>query len=211
MEILQPINDATELLSGSSYPTLGDVRIVMMSLLAHLDRNSIASINSQAEIARTIKTKLETYWPLLRESSITATLLDPRTKLSAFTHDDQSHARSTLQKVYDEYNPDNIQALPPRPTTARSMFRALIQSSLPDHQHNTHEIEQYFQVPLEADHINPLEWWKLHSDNYPTLSRLARDYLAIPASSVPSESTFSIAKHTISTVRNRIEEETARA
>jgi hypothetical protein len=92
MEILQPINDVTELLSGSSYPTLGDVRIVMMSLLAHLDRNSIASINSQAEIARTIKTKLETYWPLLRESSITTTLLDPRTKLSAFTHDDQSHA-----------------------------------------------------------------------------------------------------------------------
>ncbi|CAG8692980.1 12040_t:CDS:2, partial [Ambispora gerdemannii] len=40
---------------------------------------------------------------------------------------------------------------------------------------------------------------KLHSDNYSTLSRLAWDYLAIPTSSVPSESTFSIEKHTIST------------
>ncbi|CAG8503621.1 2504_t:CDS:2, partial [Ambispora gerdemannii] len=188
MDILHPINDATELLSGSAYPTLGDVRIVMMSLLAHLDRNSIESVNSQVEIARTIKTKLEVYWPLLRESSIIATLLDPRTKLSAFIHDDQSHARFILQKVYDEYNPDNIQISPFRLITVRSTFRAIIQT----------------------DHINPLEWWKLHSDNYPTLVHLAQNYLAIPASSVPSELTFSIAKHTVSAVRNRIDGETAR-
>lgn len=213
MEILRPINHATELLSGSSYPTLGDVRIVIMSLLAHLTRNSIESVNSQVEVAKAIKAKLETYWPLLRQSSIISALLDPRTKLSAFTQDDQSHAKFTLQKVYDEYNPDNIQvsAAPSGPTSTRSMFRALIQNTTPSNQSNTHEIEEYFQLPLEADHINPLEWWKLHSNNYPTLARLARDFLAIPASTVPSESTFSIAKHTINAVRNRIEGETARA
>ena len=158
MEILRPINDATELLSGSSYLTLGDVRIVMMSLLAHLTKNSIESINSQVEVASAIKAKLETYWPSLRQSSTIAALLDPRTKLSAFTQDDQSHARLTLQKVYDEYNLDNIQVseVLSRQTSTRGMFRALIQNTLPNNQSNTHEIEQYFQLPLEADHINPL-------------------------------------------------------
>jgi hypothetical protein len=173
MKILWPINDATELLSGSSYPTLGDVRMVIMSLLAHLGRNSIENVNSQAEVANAIKIKLEVYWPLLRQSSLIGTLLDSRMKLSTFTQDDQSHAKFVLQKVYDECNPDSIQATPPKSISTRSMFRALIHSTIPNNQLNTHEIEQYFQLPLEADHINPLEWWKLHSDNYPTLAHLA--------------------------------------
>ncbi|CAG8674451.1 1724_t:CDS:2, partial [Ambispora gerdemannii] len=61
IEILQPINDATELLSGSSYLTIGDVHIVMMSLLAHLDINSVKNVNSQVEVASAIKAKLEVY------------------------------------------------------------------------------------------------------------------------------------------------------
>lgn len=45
-------------------------------------------------------------------------------------------------------------------------------------------------APLQS---NPLEWWKVHQTNYPFLSRMAKYYLGIPATSVPSERVFSAA------------------
>ena len=42
--------------------------------------------------------------------------------------------------------------------------------------------------------IDPLAWWKLHDSRFPRISKLARKYLAIPASSAPSERVFCRAK-----------------
>lgn len=47
-------------------------------------------------------------------------------------------------------------------------------------------------------------WWKLHAHRYPNLSRIAWDYLSIPASSVPSEHLFSRAGDIITKKRNRL-------
>ena len=43
------------------------------------------------------------------------------------------------------------------------------------------------------------------------LAIMARDYLIAQATSVPSEHIFSVAKHTISPVRNRLDEKKVRA
>jgi len=43
-----------------------------------------------------------------------------------------------------------------------------------------------------------------HQSDYPTLSRIARDYLAIQGSSVPSERAFSSGGLTGSLLRNRL-------
>ena len=37
-----------------------------------------------------------------------------------------------------------------------------------------------------------LQWWKRNEDRYPVLARMARDVLAIPITTVASESTFSL-------------------
>lgn len=44
-----------------------------------------------------------------------------------------------------------------------------------------------------------------------SLVNMARDYLIAQATSVPSEEAFSVAKHTLSAVRNRLDDEKARA
>ena len=43
-------------------------------------------------------------------------------------------------------------------------------------------------------HLDPMEWWKMHNSQFPTIAILAWKYLALPASSAPSEHVFSRAK-----------------
>lgn len=42
------------------------------------------------------------------------------------------------------------------------------------------ELEAYLNEPRVRGVDNVLKWWYDHSDRYPVLSRLARDYLSIP-------------------------------
>ena len=51
---------------------------------------------------------------------------------------------------------------------------------------------------------DPLIWWVNHRDSFPTLLQLARKYLSISATSVPSERLFSDASNHISAKRTRL-------
>ena len=53
---------------------------------------------------------------------------------------------------------------------------------------------------------DPLEWWKSRQIVYPRLSKLAKKYLCIVATSVPSERIFSKAGQLISVRRNRLKD-----
>jgi hypothetical protein len=55
------------------------------------------------------------------------------------------------------------------------------------------EVEKYRQIPSVAITTNPLIWWKENAENFPLLSLMAKQYLCIPATSVPSERVFSTA------------------
>ena len=61
------------------------------------------------------------------------------------------------------------------------------------------------------DTENMLSWWKENKLRYPVLSVMARDYLAITASAVPCESTFSGGRRTIRWDRSRLSPETVQA
>src|SRR3954463_11392598 len=66
------------------------------------------------------------------------------------------------------------------------------------HQHVNNEIDEfqlYNLSPVSSPDTNPLEFWKINESQYPKLAHMARDYLAIPSTSVPSEQCFSIGKH----------------
>ncbi len=73
------------------------------------------------------------------------------------------------------------------------------------------EFMSYANLPAYSGDLNPLEWWKINETQYPNLAKMARDYLAIPATSVPSEQSFSISKNLITDNRNRLVGKTIRA
>jgi hypothetical protein len=65
-------------------------------------------------------------------------------------------------------------------------------------------------VPLrEGESYSVLKWWKRNTKNYPVLAKMARDFLAIPLSSVASESTFSTSDMIINQHRSSLNHETA--
>ena len=49
-----------------------------------------------------------------------------------------------------------------------------------------------------------LRWWKMNADRFPILSILARDVLAVPISTVASESTFSIGGRVLDCFRSSL-------
>ena len=72
------------------------------------------------------------------------------------------------------------------------------------------EIEQYLKEPLIPFHrANSYFWWKENRHRFVQLSRLARQYLAPPPTSVASERLFSTAGDIYDEKRNRLAPERA--
>ncbi|CAG8524031.1 15816_t:CDS:1, partial [Cetraspora pellucida] len=70
----------------------------------------------------------------------------------------------------------------------------------------TDELTKYLNEATLPMNINSLEWWKLNSFRFPVMSRMAKDFLAIQATSVPSEQIFSKAGDTIQAKHARLSE-----
>jgi hypothetical protein len=68
------------------------------------------------------------------------------------------------------------------------------------------EIDEYLIIPIEPKNIDPCEWWRNHKSQFPILTKIARDYICIPSTSVPSEQAFSKFGELINKKRNRLDD-----
>ena len=75
-----------------------------------------------------------------------------------------------------------------------------------DHlQHLQDELDRYLkEAEINFRKDDPLLWWRNHETYFPTIAKLARKYLCIPASTAPSERVFSTAKNILQKKRWRI-------
>ncbi|XP_023752092.2 zinc finger BED domain-containing protein RICESLEEPER 3-like [Lactuca sativa] len=77
----------------------------------------------------------------------------------------------------------------------------------------TTELDNYLKeklLPKDVD-LDLLAWWKTNGFKYPTLQRIAKDILAIPISTVASESAFSTGGRLVSPHRSRLHAKTLEA
>ena len=59
-------------------------------------------------------------------------------------------------------------------------------------------------TPALPETTNVYQWWYINKHSFPVLSRMARKYLSIPATSVPSERLFSDAGNQVTSQRTRL-------
>jgi hypothetical protein len=208
---------ATKRLSGSNYPTLAYQLPYFAFLLReleeyHAEKESLQHVSPmllQAEDAA--RHHLEKY----RDDSDNFTspkmamLLDPRFKAHGFSQMGWRPAAvvsitAYFNKVFEE------QYKAPADHIAQQQKEQSQSGGLSTNNHDdlakifgsrtqripnsgmaSPETTRYLCGPCIGLDENPLDWWKANEHRYPIVAKMARDYLAIPGSSVPSEQLFS--------------------
>ncbi|KAL0431262.1 UNVERIFIED_CONTAM: Zinc finger BED domain-containing protein RICESLEEPER 1 [Sesamum radiatum] len=68
------------------------------------------------------------------------------------------------------------------------------------------ELEKYLSedVEMHRDKFDILNWWKVNTQRFPILSKMARDVLAVPVSTVASESAFSTGGRVLDAFRSSL-------
>ncbi|KAH9659184.1 BED-type domain-containing protein [Citrus sinensis] len=91
-----------------------------------------------------------------------------------------------------------------------SSFKMMKQNSNEDISSKNY-VEKYLTYANESTsnaHFDILTWWKLNGHRYPILSQIAKDVLAIPVSTVASESAFSIGGRVLDPFRSSLTHKT---
>lgn len=140
-------------------------------------------------------------------------LLNPRQKhLNFLSKPQKKLAIDSLESELDEVplkpalppaqNKETTEeCLPPKAKSQR-MLEFLIVG--PSDKHEESEVSAYLREYVSTDDKDPISWWKQNFTKYPRLTVLVRHYLAIPATSVPSERIFSSAGFILTKLRNKL-------
>jgi hypothetical protein len=142
---------------------------------------------------------LNFYWKEPDQNALISTILDPRYKDLKFLSDTlKFQTESRLHTIYDELyfelNPNDLLETTTETSIANedSIFNTLFGSETTRKKAN--EIDVYLNENLTikpGPNYNPYTWWNDHKKNFPILFMLARKFLSVPATSVPSERLFS--------------------
>nr|KJB09837.1 hypothetical protein B456_001G170000 [Gossypium raimondii] len=220
-DFLEHFYEVTLRISGTSYVTsnnffdeLSEIDI----LLRDAQLNSNIDFNV---MAIKMKEKYDKYWGDIDKMNLlmfVACVLDPRQKLKylEFALSEMSSSekdcemmqklKESLYELFDEYKP------PLHGTCSQSSVSTHVSIGEPQQkmkrrmqalykkreleicgEDKTSELDKYLAEANEefVEDFDILLWWKVNSPRFPTLSKIARDVLAIPVSTVASESAFS--------------------
>jgi hypothetical protein len=237
-DILDPFKKAIKELEGEKYPTLSLVTMHIFSLLDFVN-NRRANIQANSEwskrvlsLLKFLKKGLKEIISELPEEAYIASLLDPRCLDTFIPADLRQDKWNRLNELLAEFPDDPAEvpavdghvAEPPRPARpgTRSQpltpppklsYEDIMKKKLVARGADRATEKPYRELqPLGfAERVNILKWWKANESVYPRHARLARRYLAIPASSAPCERLFSTGGRVLEKRRATLKPSTARA
>lgn len=166
------------------------------------------------KVQAAIYLSMDELWGAQTEIALVATYLDPRFKhFNWTTEEKRTEVKNLTRLLYEDLKnklkiPDDIEEN--IVTDIRNyeeeddFFSELegVQSSA--HSEDNDEFTYYTKLDPIGIKEDPIKWWVGNKIIFPTLVQLARKYLSIPATSVPSERLFSDAGNHISAKRTRL-------
>ena len=150
---------------------------------------------------------MELYWNKENEEILISAILDPRIKFLGFIDNEEirNKTKDLLKNKYDQLKTNSLSTIPitsPQLTSNQSsLFSIFKQNSTKE------EVAIYLSLPELDFNFDPFVWWRDHKERFPILSKLARIYLPIPATSTPSERLFSDAGNLLTAKRTRLNPE----
>ncbi|CAI5967422.1 unnamed protein product [Closterium sp. NIES-64] len=172
---LSPFAKVSKAAEGAAYPTVAMVLPYYNGLIDAMESRLAKGPSA------TLKPMIEAALSLLKKYELMssnelwiATFLDPSMKAAWF---DDAH--------WETLHPDTDRRARPRSSSGED-----------------DEVGRYLSERVRCD-VSALEYWR-SATNMQTLKRMARDYLAIPATSASSERVFSLGRNLISWKRHRL-------
>ncbi|CAB5374274.1 unnamed protein product [Rhizophagus irregularis] len=222
---LEIFKEVTVIMSGSHYPTLSLTVPLYNILIDHVedvigndkeddndeDDNEENEENNEENNG---EVKLLEYYNKTNDTYLISTILDPRLKLKYYKdHNwEETLVNTIYQKFVNIYNKFYASTKPEVLNNTSEIKEKSVMSRVFKRRNIEYidEIQTYLSLSLMNEETDPLEWWKVNESQFPHLSQMARDYLPIPATSVPSEQSFSVGKNLITDKRNCLAGKTIR-
>lgn len=183
----------------------------------HNINTPVNTYNILNQVKKSMYQALCHYFPIPSSEKLLSALLDPRCKkLDDFDHSTYLDVKSKLCELYEErkiLEKEKEKANQTQETDivdeysntiVNLLYTPSLLKSLDDEEVAQNEMEGYLDLPQIGLNNDPLAWWKLHSKRFPILSELSKIYLAVPATSTPSERLFSDAGNLLTNKRTRL-------
>ncbi|KAF7360904.1 Dimer-Tnp-hAT domain-containing protein [Mycena sanguinolenta] len=226
-KILHPFTKVTLQMSKSSTPTLPWVIPMYEKMLEHLREhvsNNDLSLSLREAVGAGL-TKLEEYYEKACgcQFNVIATVLHPSLGLSWFGKYGEerknqakilfTHAYDSYKKIYDNEMARTKRAARAQQPTQPSSFLDNICAFDNEDMDETlaSELDLFFaafRTHGRGERDAPLVWWKEYAYRFPVVARMARDFLAIPGTSVSVEHLFSRSRHLCHEARGSMKAET---
>lgn len=203
VNFLQVFKKATELLSGSQYPTCSMALLFRSELASALEAGTSDS-SVIAELKRNMRARFDYRFPV-SDLHVCAAMLDPSQRhlaiIQQYLAQREINGVEFLSNMISKYcSTSTGMAASPGPTSSANnddepAWKKAKQEMIAKHinvgSSTDRELQQYRCISIASDDL--LQWWKRQADTFPKLSLLAQGILAIPATSAPSERVFSTA------------------
>lgn len=225
---LAPLVEFTDALSGEEYVTISSVKPVLHILHSRV----LAEEEDDVALTKAIKSDILAYLddkfsdlPTV-ELLDTASFVDPRFKAAYIFADRvtaiQEKVKTEMKSAAAVHIGSTEEDTEPQPSTsseAKKPKRSLgsffkgseaTPSTAPTvspEQAIEAELSSYLVSPVQDSEGNPLDWWREHQVHFPTLNKVAKKYLCIPATSSPSERVFSSGGNIVTCLRSCLKPE----
>jgi hypothetical protein len=150
------------------------------------------------------------YWNFTSDDNLLSTILDPRIK-SMGKKDEEEEMLHRYYEIYQEnYLPTPVESRAASPTLfeTNTIYKPKLFSIFEQNQPKaSNEVEEYLREDKIPFSQCPFNWWLNKKNKYPVLTKMARIFLAIPATSTSSERLFSDAGNLLTSKRSRIDSE----